>query len=59
MKAKIKKIQILSSRALHSAAAILLIYHIWLHGLTITISGDIEVDPGPNQKQVFQFATGI
>ena len=51
VKAKIKKIQILSSIAVHSVAVILLIHHIWLHGLKIKISGDIELDPGPKQKQ--------
>ena len=33
VKAKVKKIQILSSRALHSVAVIFLIYYVWLHGL--------------------------
>ena len=47
VKAKIKKIQILSSRAVHSVAVIFLIHHIWLHGLMIKISGDIELNPGP------------
>ena len=51
VKAKVKKIQILSSRAVHSVAVILLIHHIWLHGLMIKISGDIELNPGPKQKQ--------
>ena len=51
MKAKVNKIQILSSRAVHSVAVILLIHHIWLHGLMIKISGDIELNPGPKQKQ--------
>ena len=51
VKAKVKKIQILSSRAVHSIAVILLIHHIWLHGLMIKISGDIELNPGPKQKQ--------
>ena len=51
MKAKVKKIQILSSRVVHSVAVILLIHHIWLHGLMIKISGDIELNPGPKQKQ--------
>ena len=48
---KIKKIQILSSRALHSVTVILLIHHIWLHGLMIKTSGDIELNPGPKHKQ--------
>ena len=48
---KIKKIQILSSRAVHSVAVILLIHHIWLHGLMIKTSGDIELNPGPKHKQ--------
>ena len=51
VKAKVKKIQILSSRAVHSIAVILLIHHIWLHGLMIKISGDIELNPGRKQKQ--------
>ena len=51
VKAKVKKIQIVSSRAVHSVAVILLIHHIWLHGLMIKISGDIELNPGPKQKQ--------
>ena len=50
MKAKVKKIQTLSSRAVHSVAVIL-IPHIWLHGLMNKISGDIELNPGPKQKQ--------
>ena len=37
--------------ALHSITVILLIHHIWLHGRISKISGDIEVKPGPNQKQ--------
>ena len=58
---KIKKIQILSSRAVHSVAVILLIHHIWLHGLMIKTSGDIEINPGLNisRIKVFQFVTGI
>ena len=36
---------------LHSITVILLIHHIWLHGRIFKISGDIEVKPGPNQKQ--------
>ena len=51
VKVKVKKIQILSCRAAHSVAVILLIHHIWLHGLMIKISGDIELNPGPKQKQ--------
>ena len=47
VKAKVKKFQILSSRAVHSVAVIFLIHHIWLHGLMIKISGDIELNPGP------------
>ena len=50
VKAKVKKIQILSSRAIRSVAVILLIHHIWLHGLT-HISGDIELNRGPKHKQ--------
>ena len=49
--AKIKKIQILSSRAVHSVTVMLLIHHIWLHGLMIKTSGDIELNPGPKHKQ--------
>ena len=41
----------LSSRAVHSVAVMLLIHHIWLHGLMIRISGDIKLNPGPKQKQ--------
>ena len=51
VKVKVQKIQILSSRAVHSVAVILLIHHIWLHGLMIKVSGDIELNPGPKQKQ--------
>ena len=51
VKAKVKEIQILSSRAIHIVAVILLIHHIWLHGLTVKTSGDIEVNPGPKHKQ--------
>ena len=51
MKAKVKKIQILSTRAVHSVAVIMLIYHIWLHGPMIKISGDIELNPRPKQKR--------
>ena len=50
VKAKVKKIQNLSSRALHSVAVILLFHHIWLHEIMIKISGDIELHPGPSQK---------
>ena len=45
VKAKVTKIQISSSRAVHSVAVTLLIHHIWLHGLVIKISGDIELNP--------------
>ena len=51
VKAKIKKIQILSSRAVHSVAVILFIHHIWLHGLMIKTSDDIELNSGPKHKQ--------
>ena len=51
VKAKVQKIQILSSRAVHSVAVILLIHHIWLDGFMIKISEDIELNPGPKQKQ--------
>ena len=43
VKAKVTKIQISSSKAVHSVAVTLLIHHIWLHGLVIKISGDIEL----------------
>ena len=51
VRAKVKKIQILSSRAVHDVAVILLIHHIWLHGLMIKINGNIELSPGLKQKQ--------
>ena len=51
LKAKVEKIQILSSRAVHSVAVILLIHHIWLHGLMIKINGAIELNPESKQKQ--------
>ena len=51
VKAKVMKIQISSSRALHSVAVILLIHHIRLHGLMIKISGDVELNLGAKQKQ--------
>ena len=51
VKAKVKEIQILSSRAVHSVAVMLLIHHIWLHGIMIKTSGDIELKPGPKHKQ--------
>ena len=50
-KTKVKKIQFLLSRALHSVTVILLIHHIWLHGLLIKIRGNAELNPRPNQKQ--------
>ena len=51
VKTKIKEIQFLSSRALHSVTVIWSIHHIWLHGFMIKISADIELNPGTNQKQ--------
>ena len=51
VKANVKEIQILSSRAIHIVAVILLIHHIWLHGLSVKTSGDIELNPGPKHKQ--------
>ena len=51
VKVKVKKIQILSNKAVHSVVVILLIHHIWLHGLMIIISGDIELNSGPKHKQ--------
>ena len=41
----------LSSTALHGVLVMLLIHHIWLHGPMIKISRDVELNPGPNQKQ--------
>ena len=29
----------------------MLIHHIWLHGIMIKISGDVELNTGPDQKQ--------
>ena len=60
VKSKVKKIQILSSRDVYSVAIILLIHHIWLHGL-IKISGDIELNPGLKHKQdqSLSICTGI
>ena len=51
VKDKVKKNQILLSTAVHSVAFILLIHHIWLHGLMNKISGDIELNPGRKHKQ--------
>ena len=51
VRAKVTKIQILSCRDVHSVTLILLIHHIWLHGLMIKINGDIELNPGPKQKR--------
>ena len=51
VKTKIKEIQFLSSRALHSVTVIWSIHHIWLHGFMIKISADIELNPGTKQKQ--------
>ena len=50
VKAKVKKIQILSSRVYHSVDVILLIHHMWLYSLMIKISGNIGLNPGPMQK---------
>ena len=44
VKAKVKKTQILSSRAVYSVAVILLNHHVWLHG-------DIELNPGLKHEQ--------
>ena len=49
MKAKVKKIQVLSSRAIHSVAAIYIFNS--SYGLTIKISANIELNPGKKQKQ--------
>ena len=51
VKAKVKKIQILSSRSSHSVPFILPIHHIWLHGVMIKISENIELNSAPKQKQ--------
>ena len=51
VKTKVKKIQTLSSTALHRKAVIMLIHHIWLHGYMIKISEDIELIFWPKQKQ--------
>ena len=51
VKTEVKKIQFSLSRSLHSVTIILLIHHIWLHGLMIKISGNNEIKPRPNQKQ--------
>ena len=51
VKDKVKKIQILSSRAVHSVAVMLLVHHIWLHGLMIKTSWDIELNAGTKHKQ--------
>ena len=50
-KAKVKKIQILLNRALHSVVIILLIYHTWLHELVIKINGDTKLNPVSKKKQ--------
>ena len=47
VKAKIKKIQILSSRAVHSVAVILLIHHICLHGLISKPVGILNLNSIP------------
>ena len=49
MKAKVKKIQVLSSRVIHSVAAIYFFNS--SYGLTIKISANIELNPGKKQKQ--------
>ena len=43
-----------------SSTVILIIHHIWLHGLMIKFSGDIELNLGLNisRIKVFQFVTG-
>ena len=43
-------VQFLSRRVLYSVSVILFIRHIWLHGLMIKISENVETNPGPNQK---------
>ena len=42
VKAKVKKIWILSSRAAFRVAGIFLVHHTWSHGLMIKISRDIS-----------------
>ena len=61
VKAKVKKIQILLSTAVHSVGVILLIHHIWLNGLMIKISRILKLtlDLNKNRIKVFQFVTGI
>ena len=55
VKAKVKKIQILSNRAVQSVAVMLLIHHIWLHGLMVKISGDIELILELNKSRIKLF----
>lgn len=52
VKTKIKEIQFLSSRALHSVTVIWSIHHIWLHGFMTKISGDIELNLGLNKSRI-------
>ena len=61
VKAKVKKIQILLSTAVHSVGVILLIHHIWLNGLMIKISRILKLtlDLNKSRIKVFQFVTGI
>ena len=61
VKAKVKKIQILLSTAVHSVGVIFLIHHIWLNGLMIKISRILKLtlDLNKNRIKVFQFVTGI
>ena len=48
----VKKIQILSSRAVHNVAVILLVHHIRYYGYyTDQNQWDIELNPTPKQKQ--------
>lgn len=46
--AMIKKIELLSLRAIHSVTGIKLIQYILLHGLIIEIDEDVELNPGLN-----------
>ena len=52
VKAKVKKIQILSGRVIRSVAVILLIHHIWLHGLTIMSVGILNLTVDLNISRI-------
>ena len=55
VKTEVKKIQFSLSRSLHSVTIILLIHHIWLHGLMIKISGNIEIKPRLTKSRIKVF----